>query len=214
MKKSSYFWVGYSDLMTSMFFLMLVLYVVTFTQLKTEIQKLIVTQTMVDKIKEIQNALNSLDEKYFEFDKESKRYKLKIDASFRPGSKNIFDIPTDKREELFDAGNELYNKLESIIKQNKNVDYLLIIEGNTARYQNNYLENPDRGYELSYQRALALNNFWKSKGIDFIKLAPQCEIILAGSGYFGQSRDNIIESNNKRFTIQITSKIGKLIEND
>ncbi|MDO6803001.1 hypothetical protein Q4595_11130 [Wenyingzhuangia sp. 1_MG-2023] len=214
MKKSSYFWVGYSDLMTSMFFLMLVLYVVTFTQLKSEIQKFIVAQTIVDKIKEIQKALNSLDDKYFEFDKINKRYKLKTNINFRPNSDNINDIPLEKKRELILAGNELYDAIEEVIKANNKVDYLLIIEGITARNEVNYKIYPNTGYKLSYKRALSLYNFWNENNIDFRKLAPQCEIILAGSGYFGQSRDLKNEKNNKRFTIQITSKVGRLIKND
>ena len=90
--------------------------------------------------------------------------------------------------------------------------YLLIIEGNTQRTERNYIDIPNEGYKLSYRRALGLYNFWKSMDLDFRKIGEQCEIIIAGSGYFGQSRDLKNERNNRRFTIQITSKVGKLIE--
>lgn len=212
MKKTGFFWVSYADLMTSLFFVMLVLYVITFSVLQIELANGRIAVTKIKKIEEIQKALESLDKEYFEFDDLNKRYKLSIDAQFRAGSNQITDIPLGKRQEIYEAGVELYNQLESVINSNPNVDYLLVIEGNTARYKGNFNNDPDRGYRLSYQRALALYNYWSSRGIDFRKLAPQCEIIIAGSGYFGQSRDNNNEQKNKRFTIQITSKVGKLID--
>ena len=38
MKKSSFFWIGYSDLMTSMFFIMLVLFVMAIGYLQVKIK--------------------------------------------------------------------------------------------------------------------------------------------------------------------------------
>jgi len=207
-KKNSFFWVGYSDLMTSLFFLMLVLFVVAY-------KKYEVDQKMLKEIKSVEKALSELDRKYFEFDKINKRYKLKTSINFAVNRSNIYDkkhISEKQREELLDAGRKLYHKVKTITDANTDVDYLLVIEGMTSRYKDNFKTNPDRGYKLSYERALALYNFWKSNGIYFRDLEPQCEIILAGSGYFSQSRDTINEANNKRFTIQITSKVGKFIE--
>ena len=39
MKKSSFFWVGYADLMTSLFFIMLVLFVVTISFLQFKMKE-------------------------------------------------------------------------------------------------------------------------------------------------------------------------------
>ena len=212
MKKTGFFWVSYADLMTSLFFVMLVLYVITFVILQAEVGKIAADAEIKQKIEKIQKALQSLDKQYFEFDDVNKRYKLKTDVQFRPGSDKITDIPLSKREEIFQAGNELYSKIEGIIDNNPNVDYLLIIEGNTQRTETNFIKIPNEGYRLSYKRALGLYNYWKSRGLDFRDLGTQCEIILAGSGYFGHSRDHKNERNNRRFTIQITSKVGKLLE--
>jgi outer membrane protein OmpA-like peptidoglycan-associated protein len=212
MKKTGFFWVSYSDLMTSLFFIMLVLYVVTFSVLQVEFQSANEKAVKLEKIEEIQEALETLDKKYFEFDKDNKRYKLSIDAQFKKNSSEINDIILAKRQKLLKAGQELYNQLNRIIENNSNIDYLLVIEGNTSKYENNWIDDPDKGYRLSYNRALSLYNFWKDNGINFRALAPQCEIIIAGSGYFGQSRDKKDEQKNKRFTIQITSKVGKLID--
>ena len=67
--------------------------------------------------------------------------------------------------------------------------------------------NPDNigMYELSYHRALALYNKWKH--LNFRD--SNTEIIIAGSGFNGINRDNVVEDNNKRFIIQIIPKIDK-----
>ena len=214
MKKSNFFWVSYADLMTSLFFIMLVLYVITFVLLQAEKDKFEADANKLKEIENVEKALQELDEKYFEFDNINKRYKLKIDATFSPSSDKIKTIPLKQREEIYQAGKALYKKVRLIIKKNPNVDYLLVIEGNTQRANKNWETIPNVGYKLSYRRALALFNYWKSRGIDFRKLGTQCEIIIAGSGYFGQSRDKKHEYKNRRFTIQITSKVGKFLQKE
>lgn len=211
MKKTGFFWVSYADLMTSLFFIMLVLYVITFAISQSTIGGLESDSKKLSEIENVQKAIENLDKEYFQFDKENKRYKLNVDAKFRPNSSMITDLPKGKRLELANAGKHLYSKIKSIIDTSNTIDYLLIIEGNAQRYKNNWKDNPILGYELSYNRALALNNYWADLGYDFQKLGKQCEVIIAGSGYFSQSRDEINEMNNRRFTIQITSKVGKFL---
>jgi outer membrane protein OmpA-like peptidoglycan-associated protein len=190
---------------------MLVLYVISFTILQSKQGVLKAQAKQLEEIKNVQKAIESLDTTYYQFDKENKRYKLNIDAKFDPNSSNIKDIPINKRRAIALAGKNLYNKIESIIDTSKTIDYLLIIEGSTQRYRENWKNNPNVGYKLSYQRALSLYNYWKLKGADFSRLGSQCEVIIAGSGYFSQSRDEQNENNNRRFTIQVTSKVGKFL---
>ena len=116
-------------------------------------------------------------------------------------------------EQLRLAGKSLYELIERMKEENTGVSYLLVLEGNTAWWQNpetgrwNYESIPDKGYTLSYCRALSLYNYWAEVGFDFQKM-DNCELMIAGSGYFGKSRESD-ESKNKRFTIQITGKIGE-----
>ena len=168
----------------------------------------------LEKIKNVQKAIENIDSTYYRFDPINKRYKLNIDVQFRPNSSNIMDIPLDKRIEMKKAGRKLYTKIKSIIDTTSTIDYLLIIEGSTERYQDNWRIAPNVGYKKSYDRALALYNYWKSMGYDFGNLGSQCEVIIAGSGYFSQSRDIDDETNNKRFTIQVTSKVGKFLKDE
>ncbi|WP_223445766.1 flagellar motor protein MotB [Polaribacter litorisediminis] len=211
MKKSGFFWVSYADLMTSLFFIMLVLYVISFAILQSKQSTLEAQANQLKEIKNVQKAIESLDTTYYHFDTENKRYKLNIDVRFKSNSSNILDIPNNTRRSLGKAGKNLYDKVKSIIDTSKTIDYLLIIEGNAQRSNNNWLRNPNMGYDLSYKRALSLFNYWKKIGADFNSLGSQCEVILAGSGYFSQSRDEENENNNRRFTIQVTSKVGKFL---
>ena len=180
--------------------------------LNNETQVLRVKASQLEQIKNVENALSQLDNKYFQFDKSNKRYKLAIDATFNRNSSSITDIPLNTRVEIRKAGNELYKTIAKVIQDNPEINYLLVIEGNTQRSNNNWVNSPDVGYKLSYQRALALFNYWKSNGIDFRKFGDQCEVIIAGSGYFSHSRDLNNENNNRRFSIQITSKVGQFLE--
>lgn len=203
-----YFWPSYSDLMTALFFVMLVLYVLTFAKLKHDQKEFKLKAELYEKVLAMEKALASLDQDLFDFDKKNKRYKLKIDATFKSGSCDITDIPEKKLTQLKYAGRAIYTLISKLGVEDEKVNYLLVLEGNTARTQTNYLNIPNKGYRLSYCRALALNDFWADAGYDFRKL-KNCEIMIAGSGYFGKSRE-IQESKNKRFTIQITGKIGEL----
>lgn len=211
MKKANYFWVSYGDLMTTLFFVMLVLYVVSFTILQSKQGILEAQAKQLEEIKSVQKAIENLDSTYYHFDKENKRYALNIDVRFQSNSSNINDIPVSTRNNISKAGKNLFDKIKSITDTISTVDYLLVIEGNAQRSHKNWIYNPNMGYELSYKRALSLYNFWTSQGADFRSLGSQCEVIIAGSGYFSQSRDNKNEQNNRRFTIQVTSKVGKFL---
>lgn len=207
MRKSSFFWVSYADLMTSLFFVMLVLFVVT-VRYVNHLRE--ISEAKLNEIENIETALKNLDQKYFSFDENSSRYFLNIDVNFPSNKVDINTISKDSRKKLVDAGERLHEKMDLLIKGNPEVSYLLIVEGNTQRNKSNYKLFPDIGYRYSYMRALSLANFWKENGINFYDLAPNCEILVVGSGYFGQSRVED-EELNRRFTVQVTSKLGKLL---
>ena len=92
-KKRDFFWLGYSDLMTSLFFVMLVLFVLVYTmqnkmigELNEKNNELKAAKVELDEIKRIQEALEKLDPNYFLYDKRNKRYKLKVDVQFNSNS--------------------------------------------------------------------------------------------------------------------------------
>lgn len=219
MKKDSLFWVGYSDLLTSLFFVMLVLFSITFFHFKLKNQQLEASVEQLEQIREVELALGSLDERYYSFDQINKRYRLNIDVNF-PQNKSGFNLlPNNIKTELRDAGWEIYNMVFNLITVNPDIEYLMIVEGHAqkSRLEDGSLNSesiPEQGYKVSYQRALGLVNFWKEEcKIPFGTIGDNCELLIVGSGHFGQSRDNINERNNRRFTIQITSKVGKFLNN-
>ncbi len=62
MKKSGFFWVGFADLMTSLFFIMLILYVVSFALYKKQIGKIdIITGALEKTIKELKLSVSDLE---------------------------------------------------------------------------------------------------------------------------------------------------------
>ena len=80
MKKDNIFWVGYSDLMTNLFFVMLVLFVVTIGYLKYNLET---TQQQLEKIQELQIAVQELPTEFFQYQSEYKRFKLNKQIQYK-----------------------------------------------------------------------------------------------------------------------------------
>ncbi|MFV0218391.1 hypothetical protein OBK16_12035 [Empedobacter falsenii] len=198
------FWISYGDIMTSLFFIMLVLFGLYQLRVSASLNEL-------KEIKQIQLALENLDSRYFKFDDKNKRYKLNTEVNFNSNSFDITDIPLEKRKLVLEAGKNIYELMEKLKDENPNINYLLIIEGNTQRSMKNHLLRPTDGYRLSYNRALSLMYYWQTNGFDFKRL-ENCELLIVGSGYFSKSRE-LNEVENRKFTIQITPKIGEFITN-
>jgi outer membrane protein OmpA-like peptidoglycan-associated protein len=195
----NFFWPSYADLMTSLFFIMLVLYVLTFLKLKFQ-QKATVEQ--LNKIKEIQKSVKELPEKYFQYQPEYKRFTITQQIQFE--KKQSIINPGDY-EYLLGVGKSIKNLIAKLKRKypNDDIRYLLVIEGMASN------DSYDKNYELSYERAFALFKFWRSKGIVFDEKI--CEVQIAGSGIGGTGRyANGEEFKNQRFLIQIVPKIGNI----
>lgn len=198
-KESNFFWTSYTDLMTSLFFVMLALYVLTVAVLRYQ-QK--ATEEQLRKIKEIQNATKSLPSEYFEYQPEYKRFTLKNQVNF-PSKKA--DIPKADYPYLIQVGKSIQQLIETLKAKYKgdNIKYLIVIEGMSSNIA--YSEN----YQLSYDRALSLFRLWQEQNI---QLDPTiCEVMIAGSGTGGVGRfAGAKEVMNQRFLIQIIPKIGRI----
>jgi flagellar motor protein MotB len=207
-KKESFFWTSYSDLMTSLFFVMLVLFVLTIVLLHNKMNEIEnerkTTQAQLDKIKEIEESVKNINSQYFEYDSLFKRHTLKdISVSFQTGSSNIGDIPQGELNRLLSAGRSIKSFVNMVAAENPAVKYLLIVEGQSSR------DNYARNYELSYERALALIRYWSNNDILFD--ADHCEVIISGSGQespFRVQPDNGSNKKNQRFVIHIVPKPG------
>lgn len=229
MKKNSIFWISYSDLMTSLFFVMLVLFVVTvgFLQNKMAENVIIIEENkkLIDSlkvaqtglIKEIERANRLLnmealfsplnESNTFQYLPDCRKYLVKDLMGveiFDPGETNIKN--EDLKSKAIEAGRQLETFLAKLMEQDKEVSYLLVIEGNMANtWDRQYSQDNSYGYRTSYQRALALYELWSNNGINFRNY--NVEVMICGSGFNGLCRDST-EENNKRFSIQIIPKVS------
>lgn len=211
-KKESFFWTSYSDLMTSMFFIMLVLFVLVVALLNRRMADIDAerkaTAEQLQVIKEIEESTKNIDPLYFEYNTQYKKHVLKIKVKFNRGSSNFNDIDESTRLDLIRAGYSIKEVLIKMKISHPEVKYLLLIEGQASN--DNYRQN----YELSYKRALALKRFWED---EYIIFGDNCEVVIGGSGDGKLSgtdfmRDDI-EENNQRFLIHILPKTS-IIENN
>lgn len=221
-KTGSHFWPSYSDLMTSLFFIMLVMFVLTIVSLRNsliEAERLRhISEEQLKSVKQIQEAVNQLPTDYFEEDVTNKRWTLKraYSPNFRIGDFNI-NILNDTTN-LVKVGNSLMKVIDRLNRMKDNpkykdmdITYLVVIEGMASK--DNYYDND----ALSYKRALSLYYLWKRNGISFEK--SQCEVQISGSGVRGRGRFNADgrhpkdEIKNQRIMIQIVPKIGNLGKN-
>lgn len=203
-KKESFFWTSYSDLMTSLFFVMLVLFVLVVALLHNKISEQALKLEEFEKIEEIKRSLNNIDSTYFTYNPEYKKHILNIRVEFPTGQSNITKVDPQTLFKLKEAGLSIRNQIMETTKSNPEIQYLLIIEGQASK--DYYMYN----YELSYSRALALRNYWKSQGIEF---GNNCEVLISGSGIGGTMRESD-EKKNQRFLIHIIPKTGVIEEHD
>ena len=201
MKNNNFFWVSFSDLMTSLFFIMMVLFVVTIGYLQYQKKA---TEEQLEKIKEIQAAVQQLPEQYFSYQEEYKRFKLNKEIEFVKGSDKI--DPTYNKY-LIDVGNSIQNLVNSLYSKTEfkdfDIKYQVVIEGMASKDTYPY------NFELSYKRALSLYRLWKEEGISFDPAI--CEIQIAGSGTDGvREYSGADEEKNQQFLIHIIPKIGKI----
>lgn len=221
MKKSKidFFWPSFSDLMTSLFFIMLVLYFFTYVQLK---KKNIALERQLKLIKTVEANLAPMkkDTGLFQYEEKYNRFKLAFNVKFNQDGYRIerdYELvnPVETRRKIEEAGRKLKTVIDSLLQQKlrdtslNKLSYLVIIAGYAS--QDN---NPDRlrhNYDLSYNRAFNLWQFWKSKMIDLEggEYKDLVDLHIAGNGWGGVGRlSKQQETDNQRFLIEIFPKIG------
>ena len=226
MKRHTFIWTSFSDLMTSLFFIMLVLFVLTVVMLEKNHEQTAIlhkrtdslyertdslyrtTKARLDRINEIEEGIRRIDPQYFAYNERYKKHILKIDVRFPVGESNIYLLTTETQKKLLDAGRTISSFMQAEHEKNPNVKYLLIVEGQASGgYYYHYHTDDYRNNDvLSYQRALGLWNFWKQWGIRF---GEECEPLICGSGEGGVPR-SADEEQNQRFLVHIVLKAGAL----
>ena len=217
MKESrDFFWPSYVDLMTALFLIMLVLFVLGFKRSNDKqrdnerlISELKVQVQEKRKLDEIKAALQRLESDYFTYNQRYKRYELNSEVTFAPKSDAL---PAAAQGPLVKAGRFLLSQMKDLNKKD-NVQYLIVVEGRAAkdlRFPDTDPHNLDGPgvRQLSYSRALAVLRLWEQAGLRF---PANLEVVAAGSGFRGAGRyTGADEAKNKRFIIQIQPKIGSI----
>ncbi len=199
-KKESFFWTSYSDLMTSLFFVMLVLFILVIVLLHKRMEA---TEAQLQEIRRIEESTKELsNNNFFAYREEYKKYVLTIEVRYPSGKSDLNDMIAEDKEIKLSQLTEAGRDIQSFLEKHGDNQYILIIEGQASR--DNYLYN----YELSYQRALGLMRYWIEESD--ISFGTNCEILISGSGdgkldthsmrEIGNERDN------QRFLIHILPK--------
>ena len=217
-EKKSLFWASYADLMTSLFFIMLTLFVASSILLEEKGKVVeekgkewenMYYQSLGQKkqLERINDVIQELDSTYFEYIDQYKKSKLVIPVNFGIDKFDINGLSDTTRDALKNAGNSLKAFVDSTTRKYSGVQYILIIEGQASR-----IGSTEHNYELSYKRAYNLKKFWEEEEIRFD--AANCEVLIAGSGDGVQSgtglmrEDNSQDYLNQRFLIHILPKPG------
>jgi len=215
-KKESYFWTSYSDLMTSLFFIMLVLFVLIIIVLhnynKRETEEMEATIARLNQIVQLEEQFEELSKSSaLKYDEKKKMFVAKDFEGIEIFFSNQDMIKSDYLPTVDEVGKSIEQLVKNLYQKNPDLNFQLVIEGNAAipweqlRNKSYNSDNKDM-YVLSYRRALALYLRWQSIGINLRDY--NTEIIIAGSGFNGINRDKV-EDNNKRFVIQIIPKIKR-----
>lgn len=188
------FWIAYADLMTNLFFIFLVLFVIfyipsikkqkeaqkytdTLNKLKNELQKK--TDTL-NKFRTIQDNIEKLKENNkLEYNQEYKRFELKKPIHFLENQASI--VNQEDQEYLLNVGRDIIKLVEELNNTNKDVQYVLIIEGMASA------DGSPINEELSFRRALSVYNLWKrdkelEKKIQRLNNNKICKFQIVGSG--------------------------------
>ena len=196
--KESFFWTSYSDLMTSLFIIMLVLFVLVIVLLHKRMEA---TINELENIKRVEASTQDLEGKYFSYNKEYEKFILNIDCQFPVRQYDINLLDDNTRAKLMDAGQQVKDFLD---RHSEN-QYLVIVEGQASANSEAWTEY---NYNLSYQRALSLIKFWATN--PNVKFSDKnCELQIAGSGdgrLSAKTMRDVVNEKNQRFLIYIIPK--------
>ncbi|NVK75114.1 MAG: hypothetical protein HWE24_16715 [Oceanospirillaceae bacterium] len=215
MKKANFFWVSFSDLMVSLFFIMLVLSGISFVMFNSKTKELELTieeleskdsiiQVQLAKyeiIKSVEQNLEPLKSQsdLFIYEPQYKRYKLAFDIQFREGKVGLNEDDVvgfgETQGKIERVGIELKRLVEELMRKKQRepekydqISYLIVVTGSASILPG---DDPDRNYAYSYNRSYNLYKYWRDwLGIDFFdtKYHDIVEFQIAGNGEGGIGR--------------------------
>ena len=196
------FWPSYVDIMTTLFAIMLVLFVVSYSRFKVKEKELQVLADHFIEIIDIYDAVGNIDSTKFEYNELYSKNIFKLDIEYQAKGFDLNkDLELDKKQKIdeanalrqliINAGDSIKSTIVSLQRNEnlkKDIKYLVVIEGQSSQITFNDADTIWRNnYTLSYLRAWNLHKFWKDNGIDFTKM-DRCELVICGSGEEGVPR--------------------------
>ena len=196
---NSSFWPSYVDIMTTLFAIMLVLFIASFSRFKIKEQQL---QSLVDEYENIitvYKTVGSIDStKYFGYDSVYLKHMITVEVEYQQKEYHMDRLKLDlvdtvaankKRHDVIEAGKVIKKTIESLenLETQTNIKFLVVIEGQASKVGFNESDWRNN-YTLSYLRAQFLNKFWVQNGID-LSAIPKVELMISGSGEGGVQRD-------------------------
>ena len=108
-RKESFFWTSYSDLMTSLFFIMLTLFILVIVLLHKRMEA---TERQLEEIKKVEASTKELGHsKNFAYKAEYKKYVLNVKCFFNETKYRLVDLQADTAR-LHQAGSEIKELLD------------------------------------------------------------------------------------------------------
>ncbi|WP_375415801.1 hypothetical protein [uncultured Hymenobacter sp.] len=212
------FWLSYVDLMTALFLIMLVLFVLSYRRFQERENQLRVQLRQLQLIQRLESSVQQLmsDKTLFRYEPRFRRYTLARDIQFQGGQWDLRrpsqSLPPAQAAAsltyLRQTGRALRSLVDSLLARKRHdpalreVSYVLLIQGSASNLQDAraprydtyaYTSYENWGYILSYQRAKALHDFWRQERIadfDAPRYHGLLELALAGNGYGGVGRYN------------------------
>lgn len=201
-KRNGAFWPSYVDIMTTLFAIMLILFVVSFSRFKVKEKQLQSLVDEYDNIITVYSTVGKIDSTaYFGYNKQYLKHLFTVDVEYQQREYAMDKLQLDvanpaaasmKRDSVIRAGRLIKQTLLALEQPrgaspaSENIKFLVILEGQASKVGFNE-DDWKNNYTLSYLRAQFLNEFWKSNGID-LDAIPKCELIISGSGEGGVPR--------------------------
>lgn len=237
--KKSLFWTSYSDLMTSLFFAMLVLFVVVVVamgesnrglvvakeQLEGTNQELIAAKEQLEEALkradvtiEQQNQVLRLQEQFrslsnsssLDYDEEKRMFYAKDFVGVEIFKPNEAEIKQEYLAKVDKVGKDIKTIIDTLSKSSSSFKFQLVIEGTAAiPYKELHAGTYNKDNYEMYLLSYKRALSLYNRWANLRLRDGNTEIIIAGSGFNGINRDKINENNNKRFIIQIIPKIDK-----
>ena len=122
------FWPSYVDIMTSLFAVMLVLFVVSYGHFKVTDSRLQKYKDKYEEIESIYNAVENIDTNYFEYNPDYVKHIFKIQVTYQRQQFRLDRLKADLsnpreakelRDSIISAGNEIKRTIENLQKSER-----------------------------------------------------------------------------------------------